>query len=93
MSAKGPKSVEKRKVKGHATDEMVATGTVRQADKDGNDHADEVAGFGAKKEQGSVSTLTTLYAQRHIRYQKMMARAHRFSIAIKKSESEMWSRT
>ena len=70
VCAKGPKSVETRKAKGHATDEMVATGTVRQADKDGNDHADEAAGFGSKKEQGSLSTLTTLYAQRHIEYQK-----------------------
>ena len=47
IAAKGPNSVATRKVKGHATSEMVAMGTVRQADKEGNDHAGEAAGFGS----------------------------------------------
>ena len=34
------------KVEGHATDEMVATGTVRWQDKDGNEAADRAADSG-----------------------------------------------
>ena len=92
ITAKGPWSVAARKVKGHATKEMVDKGAVRQIDKEGNDHADEAAGYGSKFEQSSLNTLTTLYAKRHVAYQKIMARVHRFIIAVKKAESELWNR-
>ena len=39
------RSVRVSKVKGHATDAMVAEGTVRREDKEGNDAADIAADF------------------------------------------------
>ena len=38
------------KVKGHATDEMVADGSVRWQDKDGNEAADRVADSGRRRQ-------------------------------------------
>ena len=48
IAAKGAKSVKVQKVKGHATDDMVAAGQLRGQDKRGNDKADQAAGKGAK---------------------------------------------
>ena len=47
--AKGPKTVEASKVKGHATEEMVEAGIVRREDKRGNDISDEGADRGAEE--------------------------------------------
>ena len=38
------------KVKGHATDEMVADGTVRLQDKDGHEAADRTADLGRRRQ-------------------------------------------
>ena len=51
---RGRTSVRVSKVKGHATDAMVADGRVRREDKDGNDAADFAADFGRLRQPGDV---------------------------------------
>ena len=46
MLLRNPESAIHGKVKGHATDEMVEIGRVRERDKEGNDHSDAVAADG-----------------------------------------------
>ena len=48
------RSVEVSKVKGHATDRMVAEGKVRREDKEGNDAADVAADFGRLRQPEAV---------------------------------------
>ena len=49
------------KVKGHADEEMVASGQVRALDKVGNDQADDAADHGRRRVTGSV-----IDARRHL---------------------------
>ena len=67
VEAKGPKSVSYKKVKGHATEEMVASGKATREDKEGNDEADSAADRGSNNEQSSLYTLTKMLAARHAR--------------------------
>ena len=76
IAAKGAKSVKVQKTKGHAADDMVAAGQVRDQDKRGNDKADHAAGKGARNEQSSLHSLTEMYAERHAAYKKFMAIIH-----------------
>ncbi len=48
------RSIRVSKVKGHATDLMVAEGKVRREDKDGNDAADVAANFGRLRQPEAV---------------------------------------
>ena len=48
------RSVKVSKVKGHATDFMVAEGKVRREDQDGNDAADVAANFGRLRHPEAV---------------------------------------
>ena len=52
--ALGERSVKVSKVRGHATDVMVAEGKVRREDKDGNDAADVAADFGRLRQPEAV---------------------------------------
>ena len=49
LRIRGLGSVRISKVKGHADEAMVRTGTVRGLDKLGNDGADEAADFGRRR--------------------------------------------
>ena len=78
MATRGPESIRTIKVKGHATDEMVEKGTVREVDKRGNDRADQAAGRGSQGEQRRLHALTTLYAERHEAYRIFMGKVQGF---------------
>ena len=54
---KGPKWIKLKKVKGHATWEMVESGLVPIGEKCGNDEADKAADKGAMKEDVRLSCL------------------------------------
>ena len=86
VAAKGAKSVRVQKVKGHATEDMVAAGQVRERNKRGNDNADQAAGKGARDEQSGLHSLTQMYAERHAAYRKLMARIHKFLVEMMKAE-------
>ena len=90
VEAKGPKSVSYRKVKGHATEEVVASGKVTREDKEGNDEADSAADRGSNNEQSSLYTLTKMLAARHEEYKLFMARVQKFLVATKKAETATW---
>ena len=49
LRVRGQRTVQECKVKGHATEDMVARGRVQQADLEGNNRADETADLWQKK--------------------------------------------
>ena len=59
----GQRTVQVCKVKGHATEDMVARGRVRQADLEGNNGADETADLGRRRQDDGVAT-ARLFAYR-----------------------------
>ena len=66
LLARGAGNQQMRKVKGHATDEMVNNGTVKKEDKVGNDKSDENADLGVRSIQGAgLVMLAKWLAQRH----------------------------
>ena len=86
--ARGAQAVRLSKVKGHATQEMVEKGTVRETDKMGNDEADVGADEGAVGEQQELSTAARKYATRQWRYKVFMARVHQYIIHLRKAYRE-----
>ena len=83
LLAKGAGSVDVSKVKGHATDEAVAEGTVKQRDKDGNDFADTGAAQGSVKAQQRLADLTGLYSYRNEAYRCVVERIQNFILKMK----------
>ncbi len=76
---RGAGNQQMRKVKGHATDEMVLNGTVKKEDKIGNDKSDENADLGVRSIHGvGLVKLAKWLAQRHDRYGKLMRRIRKF---------------
>ena len=69
VKAKKPWAVWVTKVKGHAKQEDVEDGTVREEDKAGNDKADEAADRGSRREQERLAAAAGLYSKRNTRYQ------------------------
>ena len=65
VKAKGVGTVGLTKVKGHATNEMVAEGSVQKDDKEGNDMADDAANKGAIDMQKDLADVAAAYAARH----------------------------
>ena len=49
VEAKGAEAIRLTKMKGHATDQMVQEGKVKQEHKDGNDGSDEAADIGVEQ--------------------------------------------
>ena len=76
------------KVKGHAKQEDVEDGTVREEDKAGNDKADEAAYRGSRREQERLAAAAGLYSRRNTRYQKLVRMIQSFIIKTKNEEKE-----
>ena len=83
VKAKKPWAVWLTKVKGHATDEQVAEGTVKEEDKQGNEKADEAADRGSKEEQENLAIVAGLYSRRNKKYQQCTGRVQNFLLQIR----------
>jgi len=86
---RGPSSAIITKVKGHATEEMVQQGKVKEEEKRGNDWADTAADEGATNSQGRLQYFGELYSWRHMCYRKLMARMQKFIVELKKEEKKL----
>ena len=86
---RGPETVTLTKVKGHATDEMVAEGKVALSEKLGNDRADVAADKGATATQQTVQEFGSMYCSRHKRYRQWMCRVQRFIVGLKAEERRL----
>ena len=76
------RSVRVSKVKGHATDAMVADGKVRREDKDGNDAADIAADFGRLRQpEVVIDARRNLLRAKKEWYSRVLS-LHRFMVAI-----------
>ena len=84
IKQRGPRSAIITKVKGHATEEMVQQGKVKEEEKKGNDRADEAADVGATKSQGRLQCFGELYSWRHMCYRKFIAKMQTFVVELKK---------
>ena len=70
------------KVKGHADDDLVRRGQVREADKFGNDMADEAADFGRRRVGEDVLDARREFARACRTWYPVVRDLHRFFIAI-----------
>ena len=76
------RSVKVSKVKGHATDVMVAEGKVRREDKEGNDAADIAADFGRLRQtEVVIDARRNLLRVKKDWYPRILS-LHRFMVAI-----------
>ena len=75
-------SVRVSKVKGHATDAMVAEGKVRREDKEGNDAADIAADFGRLRQPGGVIDARRNLLRVKKDWYPLVLSLHRFMVAI-----------
>ena len=86
------RSVKISKVKGHATDAMVAEGKVRREDKDGNDAADIAADFGRLRQPVAViDSRRNLLRVKKEWYPRIFS-LHRFMVAIARDSINMSDR-
>ena len=82
---RGPDTVRVSKVKGHADEVMVRSGQVREADRLGNNAADEAADYGCRRVGNAV-----IEARRNLsgvcgRWYPVLLDLHRFFIAISRA--------
>ena len=71
------------KVKGHATNEIVAEGTVRRQDKEGNDISDTAADRGAEATDIIAAAVGFVFARRHKFYKVLIIRIQMLIIKVK----------
>ena len=76
VKAKGHWAVAVSKVKGHATDDMVAQGRVKPEEKEGNDMADKVADEGIAAHGKAVVCVARRFTLRHKRYTGFVRDVH-----------------
>ncbi len=76
LAQKGEHAFKVTKVKGHATEEMVSKGAVRQIDKEGNDRADYIAAEGVTLFGKETIQTGALLTKRHIGYAKFVEWLH-----------------
>ena len=82
VSYRSARSVKVSKVKGHATDAMVAQGKVGREDKEGNDAADIAADFGRLRQPAEViDARRNLLRVKKEWYPRILS-LHRFMVAI-----------
>ena len=81
MRAKGPEAVRLSKVKGHATDEMVAQGKVKQEHKEGNDAADEAADIGVEQHGNNFLEASTYFVAKQKEYGGLMKHIYNHILA------------
>ena len=94
VSTRGAANQKLRKVKGHATQDDVNAGKATQADKHGNDRSDENADKGVQSMGGvGLVKLANWAARRHASYRQLMARIHKFIVAIATAEKEEREKT
>ena len=86
--ANNPKTIKLTKQKGHATEEMVREGKVREEDRDGNHQSDRAADRGVTEEQEEVEYLDWKYAARQKAYIRLMAKIHEFIINVRKGQNK-----
>ena len=89
VEAKGPRWVRLRKVKGHATDDMVKAGKVQEHEKLGNDKADVNADKGAIEDDKRLHDLADHYSHRQRYYGYFMQRVKKYIIGMRKAEKEL----
>ena len=87
IGAKGHQSVKASKMKGHETEEQVEAGKVSREDKEGNGEADSAADKGAGEQLKVLSDMAGLFSFRNGKYMQMVARIHRFVVAMKNRKS------
>ena len=85
MLMRNPLSVKHGKVKGHATDEMVASGKTREEDKRGNDHGDAAAGEGVKCIGGATKHIAFFYKHRQKQYTELATKIMQSIVAVGKA--------
>ena len=76
-------------VKGHATDEHVRDGRVSARDQAGNHLADQAADDGVRAHGEGVLALAQWLAKRHECYALLVARIHKFILAILAADKEL----
>ena len=69
IGERNPYSIHISKVKGHATDQQVAEGKVKYADKIGNDKADEVADNGRELHGKGIHMVSDIFVRRQRFYE------------------------
>ena len=84
VKAKNPKTIKLTKQKGHATQEMVDEGEVREADKEADHQSDRAADKGVVEEQQQLNWLGWKYAARLRAYARFMEKVHDFIIKVTK---------
>ena len=81
----GLDTVRITKVKGHADQEMVLDGRVRELDRLGNDAADEAADFGRRRVGNAVIDARRNLSRVCARWYPVMLDLHRFFIAVSRA--------
>ena len=86
---RGAANQKLRKAKCHATQDDVTAGKATQADQYGNDKSDENADKGVQSIGGvGLVKLASWAARRHASYRQLMARIHKFIVALATAEKE-----
>ena len=81
---KNPEAATFTKQKGHATQQMVDEGKVKEEDKEGNHQSDTAADRGGVEEQQNLNVLGWKYAARLKAYRRFMEQVHNFIIKVRK---------
>ena len=79
---RGPDTVKVTKVKGHASEDMVVGGRVRDLDRLGNDAADKAADFGRRRVPVRVIDARRNLVEVCSRWYPVVSHLHRFFVAI-----------
>ena len=85
LHQRGLDTVRISKVKGHADDDMVLHGRVREEDKLGNDAADEAADFGRRRVSPAVIDARRNFSGGCGRWYSIILDLHRFFIAVSRA--------
>jgi len=84
VKAKGAEAVRLTKVKGHATEEMVKQGKVKEEHKVGNDFSDEAADIGVEQHGNEFLEASTFFAAKQHEYSVFVKDMHKLILAITK---------
>ncbi len=76
LRAKCPNALEATKVEGHATQKMVDTGKETEANKQGNDRANQIASEGVKLFGEKVVRIGATFMRRQMECEKFMNSIH-----------------
>ena len=85
ISARGPRTTKISKVKGHADEELVRRGKVREVDKVGNDMADRAADLGRRRVDARITDARRNLSNACGTWYPVIPELHRFFIAISRA--------